>query len=259
MCLLHAQCTCPRIPSCAQGLFQRSDAVGLLIAQLVANTSTAGAELHSRRQHQFVFAASVLLTSSTILRTLREQPALLDRLWAFVLKPAPLDPVQLQYWCRVAGSLLLRDGARGNPHHPSTAAAVAPLLPKLLRHVYSDSVCLLIKCLLGLPMGSSSREVEGEPGNGAMNSAAGPMPMRSAISGEHSILPPCVEVVLAGGQGAANAAGLLCTLCNCLHERPDAHELLTVFVPAFTPLLVRMLDAGLEAAAPILLEALYEE
>lgn len=248
------------VPSWSQALFQRSDAVGLLIAQLVANTSNAGAELHSRRQHQFVFAASVLLTSSTILRTLREQPALLDRLWAFVLKPAPLDPVQLQYWCRVAGSLLLRDGAPGNPHHPTTVAAIAPLLPKLLRHVYSDSVCLLIKCLLGLPMGALSREAESNSSSGGANAPGGTMSMRSAIAGEHSILPPCVETVLCGGKGAANAAELLCTLCHCLPDRPDALELRAVFVPTILPMLTRLLDAGLAdkevgAGAPVPLEA----
>ena len=39
-------------------LFSRSDAVGLLIAQLVANpqVGSAGPDLHSRRQQQFVFA-----------------------------------------------------------------------------------------------------------------------------------------------------------------------------------------------------------
>ena len=92
----------------AQVLFARSDAVGLLIAQLVAApVSAGGADLHSRRRQQFVFAASVLLTSSTALRTLHAHPSLIERLWALVERPAPLDPVQLQYWCRAAGSLLL--------------------------------------------------------------------------------------------------------------------------------------------------------
>ena len=106
-------------------LFARPDAVGLLIAQLVANPMAAAsqaADLHSRRQLQFVFAASVLLTSSTILRTLREQPQLIERLWAFVSRPAPLDPVQLQYWCRVSGCLLLQDGGAcvaGMPGSPA--------------------------------------------------------------------------------------------------------------------------------------------
>ena len=89
----------------AQLLFARADAVGLLIAQLVAcltPSAVAAADLHSRRQQQFVFAASVLLTSSTSVRTLREHPALIERLWALVSRRGPLDPVQLQYWCRVA-------------------------------------------------------------------------------------------------------------------------------------------------------------
>ena len=50
----------------AQALFARADAVGLLVAQLIARqpaATAASADLHSRRQQQFVFAASVLLTS----------------------------------------------------------------------------------------------------------------------------------------------------------------------------------------------------
>ena len=58
----------------AQVLFARADAVGLLIAQLVARQPAVAAtvaDLHSRRQQQFVFAASVLLTSSTAVATPR--------------------------------------------------------------------------------------------------------------------------------------------------------------------------------------------
>ena len=80
----------------AQVLFARADAVGLLIAQLVARQPAVAAtvaDLHSRRQQQFVFAASVLLTSSTAVATLKANPVLIERLWAFAERPAPLDSV----------------------------------------------------------------------------------------------------------------------------------------------------------------------
>ena len=85
----------------AQSIFSSPDAVGLLIAQLVADPNAAvEAELsHSRRQQQFVFAASVLLTSSITVQTMRSHPQLIERLWAFLDSPDPLHPVQLQYWC----------------------------------------------------------------------------------------------------------------------------------------------------------------
>ena len=193
----------------------------------------------------------MLLTSSTILHTLREQPTLLDRLWGFVTRPAPLDTVQLQYWCRVAGSLLLRDSGAisgGSPPNSPTASAVAPLLPKLLRHMYSDSVCLLVKCLLGLPIAADlhGSAAEAEPGCGALHGvAAGGFSMRTALSGEHSVLPACVELVLEGGECAANAAELLCTICRTLPDRPDALELRSVFVPSFMPLIAEIFDACL--------------
>ena len=246
---------CVHVCACVspQSLFSRSDTVGLLIAQLIANPSGAGAssELHSRRQQQFVFAASVLLTSSTILRTLRNSPALLDRMWAFVVRPAPLDSVQLQYWCRVVGTLLLHSP---DANHPSTAAAVAPLLPRLLRHVYSDSVCVLIKCLLGLPLGSPmpggadspvSSPVGGLHAGAPAAGGAGAVSMLTALSGEHSVLTPCVDLVLEGGEGAANAAELPCTLCATLPDRADALELRAAFVHSFTPLLARVYEAAL--------------
>ena len=241
----------------AQLLFARADAVGLLIAQLVAcltPSAVAAADLHSRRQQQFVFAASVLLTSSTSVRTLREHPALIERLWALVSRRGPLDPVQLQYWCRVAGVLLLRDCGGGVAHAHNFAAGLAPRIPLLLRHVYSDSVCTLVKCLLGLPIGTSggsgggSGVGSGSPGATTVP-AAQPLPLHVALSGEHSLLPACVDMVLSDGDGANNAAELLCTICTSLAERPDALELCGAFVQSFTPLLVRVFQAALTKGA----------
>ena len=245
-------------------LFSRSDAVGLLIAQLVANpqVGSAGPDLHSRRQQQFVFAASVLLTSTTILTTLREQPPLLERLWAFLARPAPLDPAQLQYWCRVAGILLLNSpSAAVGGHTPNTGSpnspdqhSVARLLPRLLRHVYSDAICWLIKCLLGLPIGSPSQQGEGEVNHANLGmpplGTVSPLSLRTAITGEHALLSPCVDVLLEGGEGASNAADLLCTLCETLPERTDAVELMRSFVPSVTPLLPRVYDAALALDGP---------
>lgn len=242
----------------AQILFARADAVGLLIAQLVAcltPSAVAASDLHSRRQQQFVFAASVLLTASTSVRTLREHPALVERLWALVSRPGVLDPVQLQYWCRVAGVLLLRDCGGAVGHSQDFSTGLAPRLPKLLKHIYSDSVCTLIKCLLGLPISSSG--TGGGSGTGAGSGSPGatsvptsqPLPLQVAISGEHSILPACVHMLLSENEGATNAAELLCTLCGSLAERPDALELCGAFVQSFTPLLTRVFSTALTKGA----------
>ena len=80
-------------------------------------------------------------------------------------------------------------GAREMP----TASAIAPLLPRLLRHTYSDSICLLIKCLLRLPVGGAAApgaaaEADAPPaGGGPAATLAGGAPalsMRAAIAGE---------------------------------------------------------------------------
>ena len=234
----------------AQVLFARSDAVGLLIAQLVAApVSAGGADLHSRRRQQFVFAASVLLTSSTALRTLHAHPSLIERLWALVERPAPLDPVQLQYWCRAAGSLLLGPPPPAAEGGPSTGAAVetstlARLLPRMLPHAYSEAVCVLIKCVLGLPCDAKGLAC-------AAISAAAPsavLPMHAALlpnMGEHALLPQCVARLLAADESTDNCAELLCTLLDALPQRTDALELYKRFVPAFLPGLTRLLDAAL--------------
>ena len=234
----------------AQVLFARSDAVGLLIAQLVAApVSAGGADLHSRRRQQFVFAASVLLTSSTALRTLHAHPSLIERLWALVERPAPLDPVQLQYWCRAAGSLLLGPPPTAAEGGSSTGAAVetstlARLLPRMLPHAYSEAVCVLIKCVLGLPCDAKGLAC-------AAISAAAPsavLPMHAALlpnMGEHALLPQCVARLLAADESTDNCAELLCTLLDALPQRTDALELYKRFVPAFLPGLTSLLDAAL--------------
>ena len=231
----------------AQVLFARSDAVGLLIAQLVATpSSAASADLHSRRQQQFVFAASVLLTSTTSLTTLHAHPSLIQRLWAFVERPAPLHPVQLQYWCRAAGSLLLgpppaaADGSKGVPIE---ASALARLLPRLLTHAYSEAVCVLVKCVLGLPCQAVGAQAAHAPPSAML-------PMHTALSGENAaLLRQCVARVLAADESADNCAELLCTLCEALPLRSDALELSKVFVPALTPALGQLLDAALSPSA----------
>ncbi|KOO29408.1 hypothetical protein Ctob_003535 [Chrysochromulina tobinii] len=226
----------------AQVLFARSDAVGLLIAQLVAApVSAGGADLHSRRRQQFVFAASVLLTSSTALRTLHAHPSLIERLWALVERPAPLDPVQLQYWCRAAGSLLLGPPPTAAEGGSSTGAAVetstlARLLPRMLPHAYSEAVCVLIKCVLGLPCDAKGLAC-------AAISAAAPsavLPMHAALlpnMGEHALLPQCVARLLAADESTDNCAELLCTLLDALPQRTDALELYKRFVSAAALLL----------------------
>jgi hypothetical protein len=165
---------------------------------------------------------------------------LLERLWTFLNRPAPLDPVQLHYWCRVAGALLLR--APDAASSLLSQRAVTALLPRLMRHVYADSVCVLLKCLLGLPIAAPL------PGADADAHPAPPPPklsLKAAISGDHALLEPCVSALLGGGDGASNAADLLCTICAALPDRPDALELRAAFVPAFVPLLSQIYDAAL--------------
>ena len=247
----------------AQVLFARADAVGLLIAQLVARQPAVAAtvaDLHSRRQQQFVFAASVLLTSSTAVATLKANPVLIERLWAFAERPAPLDSVQLQYWCRVAGVLLLRDCGGSVGHANEFASGLAPRMPKLLKHVYSDSVCTLVKCLLGLPIGSSNGAASSGAGSGSPGAttvpASQPLPLRMALSGENSILPACVGMLLSDSEGATNAAELLCCICGALVDRPDALELCSAFVQSFTPMLIRIFHAALTRGATGRVQAL---
>ena len=225
----------------AQILFARADAVGLLVAQLIAEPSAqVGRDLHSRRQQQFVFAAAVLLTSSTSMTTLRAHPHLVDRLWAFAERKAPLDAVQLQYFCRVAGCMLLAQPGEAEPP-PMDAAALAPLLPRLLMHAYSEAVCLLIKCVLGLPASSGIPNAEPPLTKPVL-------PLRTVLAGEHSIVPHCVARLLRADESCENVAELLCTICGVVPDRPDAIELIGVLVPSFTPAFVSLLTASLGPA-----------
>ena len=111
----------------AKTVFANPDAVQLLIASLTAESLLDGGvdgDGAVRRQ-QFVFASAVLLTTEVAMRTIRANPPLLRQLWQFVESPTLLDPVQLQYWCRCAGGLLLSgDGATPSGSEPPVAGAV---------------------------------------------------------------------------------------------------------------------------------------
>ena len=136
----------------AKTVFANPDAVQLLIASLTAESLLDGGvdgDGAVRRQ-QFVFASAVLLTTEVAMRTIRANPPLLRQLWQFVESPTLLDPVQLQYWCRCAGGLLLSgDGATPSGSEPPVAG-VGTLLRHLLRHLHSDAVAVLLKCLLSV-------------------------------------------------------------------------------------------------------------
>ena len=144
----------------AQILFARADAVGMLLAQLVAmpTASTTGTDLHSRRQQQFVFAASVLLTSSTSMTTLRANASLVERLWAYVERPAPLDPVQLQ--CKLHDLMLHQTLLLPPRHHvlrrhvwrpvDSTVTSDRNVAGPCPCHVIADW-CRVAECLLFAP------------------------------------------------------------------------------------------------------------
>ena len=83
------------------------------------------------------------------MRTIRANPPLLRQLWQFVESPTLLDPVQLQYWCRCAGGLLLSDDG-ATPSGSEPPPGVGTLLRHLLRHLHSDAVAVLLKCLLSV-------------------------------------------------------------------------------------------------------------
>ena len=88
----------------ARTLFADPDAVRLLIGQLTSADAASITSGHVRRRQQFVFASSVLLTSNVAVETIAAHPPLVRLIWGFVERPPPLDTVQLQYWCRCAGS-----------------------------------------------------------------------------------------------------------------------------------------------------------
>ena len=143
----------------ARTLFADPDAVRLLIGQLTSADAASITSGHVRRRQQFVFASSVLLTSNVAVETIAAHPPLVRLLWGFVERPPPLDTVQLQYWCRCAGSLLLAEPPAGGAAMAAGAAggvlaADAALLRALLQHLHSDAVALLVKCLLLMPLGT---------------------------------------------------------------------------------------------------------
>ena len=83
----------------AQTIFSKPEPVQLLLGQLTTLCDESEPEPASaRRRQQFVFAASVLLTSKTTVHTMLAHPALLTQLWDFIKQPSRLHPVQLQYW-----------------------------------------------------------------------------------------------------------------------------------------------------------------
>lgn len=138
----------------AKTVFANPDAVQLLIASLTAESLLDGLGMDGDgavRRQQFVFASAVLLTTDVAMRTIRANPPLLRQLWQYVESPTLLDPVQLQYWCRCAGGLLLSggDGATPSGSEPPVAG-LGTLLRHLLRHLHSDAVAVLLKCLLSV-------------------------------------------------------------------------------------------------------------
>lgn len=78
----------------AVGIFSMRESVMELVVQLTSPPADGACQ----RQLQLAFASSVLLTSNTTMRTIREHPALLTPFWAFIKQQATLDCVQLQYW-----------------------------------------------------------------------------------------------------------------------------------------------------------------
>ena len=83
----------------AQTIFSKPEPVQLLLGQLTMLCDDSEPEPESaRRRQQFVFAASVLLTSKTTVQTMLAHPTLLTQLWDFIKQPVRLHPVQLQYW-----------------------------------------------------------------------------------------------------------------------------------------------------------------
>ena len=123
----------------AKTVFANPDAVQLLIASLTAESLLDGlgdGDGAVRRQ-QFVFASAVLLTTEVAMRTIRANPPLLRQLWQFVESPTLLDPVQLQYWCRCAGGLLLSDDG-ATPSGSEPPPGVGTILDAIQEEVVSQ-------------------------------------------------------------------------------------------------------------------------
>ena len=179
------------------------------------------------RRQQFVFASSVLLTTGTSVHTIRAHPVLLRQLWQFVEGPRALNPVQLQYWCRCAGSLLLCDVSHEGP--VPSMAGIGVLLRNLLQHLYSDAVALLIKCLLNL------HPVAGRES---------PVQLIDALA---EVLPTATERLLLSPECAHNAYDLLKAICEAIPLHADSLALQHAFRRQFTPLLRRTLRACLKS------------
>ena len=161
------------------------------------------------------------------MHTIRAHPVLLRQLWQFVEGPRALDPVQLQYWCRCAGSLLLCDVAHEGP--VPSMAGIGVLLRNLLQHLYSDAVALLIKCLLNLhPVAGRESPVQ-------------------LIDALVEVLPTATERLLLSPECAHNAYDLLKAICEAIPLHADSLALQHAFRRQFTPLLRRTLRACLKS------------
>ena len=221
----------------AQTVFADPEAVRLLIGQLNALVDPLSAEPTSaRRRLQFAFAASVLLTSSISVGTMLRHPELLQAMWGLVKQPVRLNPTQLQYWCRCAGCVLLTHRAAAADLHGDSG-----LLRALLCHLYSDSVCMLVRCLLGLPC-----VVGGKPSGPAV------VPFSVALGGDDcALVRGALRVLLRSEECAPEVCALVVSICEALPEQPDALELAADFSRAIRPYVPSLLAAVVgEAHAP---------
>lgn len=211
----------------AQLLFSTSEAVTILIDTVTRPIFNGKqADEDPRRCLQNVFGASVLLSSAITIRAMIESPALITKFWTFLEQPAPLHPVQLQYWCRCAGTLLLTQPVS----KVRTVLDAHAMCRSLLCHLESDAVCLLLKAAFGLaPKADRGSE--------------GVVPLLTlARSG---LLAPAVSVMVSTPEAALNVAELFSTICSALAECSGAPELLSAFTDTVAPALAVVIDTHL--------------
>ena len=127
--------------------------------------------------------------------------------------------------CRCAGCILLSHRAASEDLLGNDG-----IVRGLLRHLYSDSVGMLLKFLLGLPCVPGAR-VDHEP----------VVALRDVVGGASPLLCAAVRELLRADDAAQDVCGLLCALCDHLPSQPDALELSAAFMHVVVPLLPTLL------------------
>ena len=109
----------------------------------------------------------------------------------------------------------------------------------LLRHLYSDSICMLLKFLLGLPCVPGAQRVAQSP----------VLPLRTVISGSGLLITAGIRELLDPSSSAQDVTALLCAVCDHLPTQPDARELSAALTRSLAPQLPKLLAVVLHPPA----------